>query len=103
MGCKTKGGDFPGGPVVKDSPCNEEGMDLIPGQGAKIPHILRPKHQNIKEKQYCNKFNKDSKNVVHVEKIKRLKVSGHISLSLVQEKNLGIDIFKSSLVDTGCL
>ena len=71
MGCKTQGGDFPGSPVVKASPSNEGGVDLIPGQGAKIPHILRPKHQNIKEKQYCNKFNKDSKNVVHVEKKKK--------------------------------
>ena len=71
MGCKTQGGDFPGSPVVKASPSNEGGVDLIPGQGAKIPHILRPKHQNIKEKQYCNKFNKDSKKVVHVEKKKK--------------------------------
>ena len=30
----------------------------ILGQGAKIPHALRPKNQNIKQKQYCNKFNK---------------------------------------------
>ena len=35
---------------------------LIPGQGAKIPHASRPKNQNIKQKQYCNKFNKDFKN-----------------------------------------
>ena len=61
MGCKTKGGDFPGCPVVKASPSSEGGMDSIPDQGAKIPHILQPKHQNIKEKQYCNKFNNDFK------------------------------------------
>ena len=61
MGCETKGGNFPGGPVVKASPSNAGGMDLIPGQGPKIPHILQPKHQNVKEKQYCNKFNKDIK------------------------------------------
>ena len=52
MGCKTQGGDFPGSPVVKASPSNEGGVDLIPGQGAKIPHILWPKHQNIKETAY---------------------------------------------------
>ena len=30
-------GDFSGGPVVETSPSNAE--DLIPGQGAKIPHV----------------------------------------------------------------
>ena len=29
--------DFPGGPVVKDPPCNAGDMGLIPGQGTKIP------------------------------------------------------------------
>ena len=32
------------------------------GQGAKIPHALWPENQNIKQKQYCNKFSKDFKN-----------------------------------------
>ena len=45
--------DFPGGPVVKASPSNAGGAGLIPGQGAKIPHALWPKKQNIKQKQYC--------------------------------------------------
>ena len=40
-------------------------MGSIPGQGAKIPHALRPKSQNIEQKQYCNKFNKDFKNGPH--------------------------------------
>ena len=31
-------GDLPGGPVVKNLPCNEGGADLIPGRGAKILH-----------------------------------------------------------------
>ena len=52
--------DFPGDPVVKTSPSNS-----IPGQGAKIPHTSWPKNQNIKQKQYCNKFNKDFKNGPH--------------------------------------
>ena len=30
--------------------------------GAKIPHDSRPKNQNIKQKQYCNKFSKCFKN-----------------------------------------
>ena len=43
------------------------GVGWIPGWGAKIPHALRPKKQNIKQKQkqYCNKFNKNLKNGPH--------------------------------------
>ena len=53
--------DFSGGPVVKTSPSNAGGVGSIPGQGAKIPHALQPKNQNMKQKQYCNKFNKNFK------------------------------------------
>ena len=38
---------------------NAGGAGLIPGRGAKIPHASRPKNQNIKQKQNCNKFNED--------------------------------------------
>ena len=38
--------DFPGSPVVKTLPSNVPGVGLVPGQGAKIPHALRPKSQN---------------------------------------------------------
>ena len=55
-------GDFPGGPVVKTSPSKAGGVGSIPGQGFKIPHASWPENQNIKQKQYCNKFNKDFKN-----------------------------------------
>ena len=48
--------------MVEASPSNAGGAVLIPGQGAKIPHALRPKNQNIKQKQYCNRFIKDFKN-----------------------------------------
>ena len=61
-------GDFPGGPVVKTSPSNAGGVGSTPGQGAKIPLTLQPKNQNIKQKQYCNKFNKDFKNGPHQKK-----------------------------------
>ena len=44
--------------MVKTLPSNAGDAGLIPGQGAKIPHALRPKNQNIKQKQYCNKFSK---------------------------------------------
>ena len=50
--------DFPGGPVVKTSPSNAGGEGSIPGRGAKIPHDSQPKNQNIKQKQYWNKFNR---------------------------------------------
>ena len=64
MSTKIKGtvkqcGDFPGGPVVEGSPANSGDTGLIPGLGAKIPHVSWPKNQNIKQKQYCNKFNGD--------------------------------------------
>ena len=51
--------DFPGSPVVKTLPSSAGDMSsiLILGQGAKIPHTLQQKNQNIKQKQYCNKFN----------------------------------------------
>ena len=57
--------DFPGSPVVKTSPSNAESTGSIPSQGAKIPYGWWPKSQNIKkkkkQKQYCNKFNKNFK------------------------------------------
>ena len=38
------------------------GTGSILNQEAKIPHVSRSKKLNIKQKQYCNKFNKDFKN-----------------------------------------
>ena len=32
--------------MVKISPTKAGGVDLIPDQGAKMPHALRPKNQN---------------------------------------------------------
>ena len=57
--------DFPDGSVVKTLPYNAGGAGLIPEWGARIPHALGPKDQNIKWKHYCNKFNKDFKIVPH--------------------------------------
>ena len=46
--------------------CSMQGDEgLIPGQGNKIPHALQPKNQDIKQKQYCNRVNKDFKNGQH--------------------------------------
>ena len=66
---------LPGGPVVKTSHYIAGGARSIPHQGAKIPHALWPKNQNIKQKQYCNKFNKDSKTVPIKKKILKKKKS----------------------------
>ena len=53
--------DFPGCSVVRTSLSNAGGAGWTPGQGAS-----RQKIQNIKPKQYCNKFNKIKK--VHIKK-----------------------------------
>ena len=65
--------DFPGGPVVGTLPSNAGSEGLNPGRGAKISHASRPKNQNVNQKQYCNKFNKDFKKLVHIKKKKTLK------------------------------
>ena len=52
-------GDFSGGPGIKILPSNARGASSIPGQGAQIPHALWSKSQAAKQKQYCEKFNKD--------------------------------------------
>ena len=38
------------------------GVGLVPGEGAEIPRASWPKYRNMKQKQYCNKLNEDSKN-----------------------------------------
>ena len=55
--------------MVKTLPSNAGGS--ISGQEAKIPYALRPRNQNIGQKQYCNKFNKDFK-MVHIKKKKKI-------------------------------
>ena len=60
--------------MVKISPSSAAGAGSIPGQ-TKIPHASRPTNQNIKQKQYCNKFNKDLK-MVHIKKKKNLGFPG---------------------------
>ena len=42
-----------------------QGVWVLSPFGAKIPHISQPENQNIKQKQYCNKFIKDFKNGSH--------------------------------------
>ena len=47
--------------MVKTLPSNAGGCGLIHGWGAKIPHAQEPKKkkEKVKQKQCCNKFNKD--------------------------------------------
>ena len=61
------GWDFPGSPVVQILPSIAGHAGSIPGWGA------RPKHQNIKSEAICNKFNKDFKKMVHIQKKKKKK------------------------------
>ena len=55
--------------MVKTSPSSAGGVGLIPDQGAKFPPASGPKNQNMKQRLYCNKFNKDFKNGPHQKKI----------------------------------
>ena len=52
------GGPVPRSPVVKNLPSNAGAAGSIPDGGTKIPHVSLLKNQNEKQKQYCNKFNK---------------------------------------------
>ena len=59
--------------MVKTSPSSAVGAGSMPGWGAKIPHASWPKNQNIKQKQYCNEFNKDFKNGPYKKILKKRK------------------------------
>ena len=60
---------------LKPHASNAGGVGSVPDGAAKILHAWQPKHQNIKWKQYCNKFNKDLYKMVH-RKRKSLKAEG---------------------------
>ena len=73
--------------MVRTSPSSAGGAGLIPGQGARSPHASQPRGQNVKQKQYCSKFNKDlKKNGPHQKKKKNLKKKQNILL--VGEQNV---------------
>ena len=57
--------------MVKTVPSSVGGAGSIPGRRTKIARASWPKNQNIKQKQYCNKFNKDFKNGPHQKKKKK--------------------------------
>ena len=54
--------------MVKTSHSNADGMGWSPGRRTKVSYSSGSKSQNIKQKQYCNKINKDFKNDPHQKK-----------------------------------
>jgi len=91
--------------VVKTLPPNTGGTSLIPDWGTKISDALWSKKQNIKQKQYCNKFNKDFLNGPHKKSKKKKKpkdIKGEAKFHHVQYRKvfhskvfLNIKLFKS--------
>ena len=63
--------------MVKTSHSNLEGVGSMPIGVAKIPHASWPKRQNLEQKQYCNKFNKDFKKMVYIKKKKKVQKQTH--------------------------
>ena len=74
--------------MVKTSPSNAGGAGSIPGRGAKIPHASWPRNQNIKQKQHCNKFNKDFNNDPHQKNLKKGKKETHFRQQLSKLPNV---------------
>ena len=63
------------------SPSSAGSVGLILGWEPKIPHASPPRNQNMKQKQYCKKFNKDfKKNGPHQKKLtnKKRDIGGDI-------------------------
>lgn len=72
------------GPVVKTLPFNAMGASMIPGWRVRILHTLqaKKKKKNTKQKQYCNKFNKDFKIYPHLKIFsKRINITEENSIS----------------------
>ena len=61
------------------------GAGSIPDQETEILHVLWPKSRNIKQKQYCNKFNKDFKNGPQQKKKKSWKKKNNRDLAEIWE------------------
>ena len=64
--------DFPGGPVVKILPSRMHGVwvrYLLKELRVHMPH---GKNQNMQQKQYCGKFNKDFKNGTYKKKSSKI-------------------------------
>ena len=62
--------------MVKTLPSKAGNVSLIPVPGAKIPHAsqLTKKKQKRKQKQFCNKSNKEFRKSPHQKKFKSKKL-----------------------------
>ena len=58
-----------------------QGAGSFPGPGAMVPYASWPKKQNLKQKRYCNKFNKDYIKTVHIKKILKIYISVCVCVS----------------------
>ena len=93
--------------MVKTLPPNTGGTSSIPDWGTKISDALWSKKQNIKQKQYCNEFNKDFLNGPHKKSKKKKKtktkdIKGGVKFPHMQYRKvfhskgfLNIKLFKS--------
>ena len=70
-----QGQSIPSCSVDKILPSDPGGVGLIPSQGTKIPHALHSKNQNLKQKQYCNTFNKAFKHGPHHRNLKNKRMN----------------------------
>ena len=61
--------------MVKTLPSKAGGVGSIPGPVAKAPLASQPKSHKIKQKQYCNKFSKDLKTVVHIKSLEKMQIN----------------------------
>ena len=79
--------------MVKTSPFNAGSVGSVPGQGTKIPHDSWPQNKNMKQKQYCDKFNKDFLKGPCQKNIKILILRSYL-ISLRIEFQVGVNVFK---------
>ena len=54
--------------MVKTSPSNAGAVDVIPGQGTKIPHASMPKKQNINNRSNILTNSRKTLKMVHIKK-----------------------------------
>ena len=70
--------------MVKTSWSKAGDAGSIPGQEAKTPQALRPKNQNVKQKQYCDQYNKDFKNGPHQKESCKRKCGKYLQWNNIQ-------------------
>ena len=76
------------------------GTGSIPGQGAKIPHALWTKNQDVKQEQCCNQLNKVLKKMIHIKK-KNLKRKKDAILKTFLGKTFHLMLSKSDCFLSG--